>query len=62
MLRDVNADNHWAANWTVKQYPTDVELIPAALGADLIYDLSGRPVEGEPNGIVIINGKLYLVK
>ena len=62
LLRDLNTDNHMAANWTLKQYPTDVELIPAAPGSDMIYDLNGRPVEGQPQGIVIINGKLYYYK
>ena len=62
LLRDLNADNHMAANWTLKGYPTDVELIPAAPGTDLIHDLSGRPLEGQPQGIVIINGKLYFIK
>jgi len=62
LLRDLNADNHMAANWTLKQYPTDVELIPAATGTDMIYDINGRPVEGQPRGIVIINGKLYYYK
>ena len=62
MLRDTNADNHMAANWTVMQYPTDVELIPAATGTDMIYDINGRPVEGQPRGMVIINGKLYYCK
>ena len=62
LLRDLNADNHMAANWTLKQYPTDVELIPAATGTDMIYDIDGRPVEGQPRGIVIINGKLYYYK
>ena len=62
LLRDLNTDNHMAANWTLKQYPTDVELIPAAPGSDMIYDLNGRPVEGQPRGIVIINGKLYYHK
>ena len=62
MLRDTNADNHMAANWTVMQYPTDVELIPATTGTDMIYDINGRPVEGQPRGMVIINGKLYYCK
>ena len=62
LLRDLNADNHLAANWTVMQYPTDVELIPAATGTDMIYDINGRPVEGQPRGMVIINGKLYYCK
>ena len=62
MLRDTNADNHMAANWTVMQYPTDVELIPAVTGTDMIYDINGRPVEGQPRGMVIINGKLYYCK
>jgi hypothetical protein len=62
LLRDLNADNHLATNWTLKQYPDDVELIPATLGTDIIYDLNGRPIEGQPRGIVIINGKLYFYK
>jgi hypothetical protein len=60
LLRDLNSDNHMAANWTLKQYPTDnVELIPATPGTDMIYDINGRAIEGQPRGIVIINGKLY---
>jgi len=39
-----------------------VELIPAAPGSDIIYDLNGRPIEGSPRGIVIINGRLYYYK
>ena len=62
LLRDLNADNHIAANWTLKLYPTDVKLIPAAQGSDMIYDINGRPVEGQPRGLVIINGKLYYYK
>ena len=62
LLRDLNADNHIAANWTLKMYPDDVELIPAAPDSDILYDLSGRPIEGQPRGIVIINGKLYYYK
>ena len=62
LLRDLNADNHIASNWTLKQYPTDVELIPATPGTDLIYDINGRAMEGQPRGIVIINGKLYYYK
>ena len=48
-----------AANWTLKQYPNNVELIPAAPGTDIIHDISGRALEGLPRGFVIINGKLY---
>ena len=59
MLRDMNADNHLAANWTLKQYPDNVELIPAAPGTDMIYDINGRAINGQPRGIVIINGKIY---
>jgi hypothetical protein len=59
LLRDLNADNHMAANWTLMQYPTYVKLIPAPKGTDMIFDISGRPVEGQSRGIVIINGKLY---
>ena len=59
LLRDLSADNHLAANWTLKQYPNDVKLIPATPGTDMIHDLGGRPVDGQPRGIVIINGKLY---
>ena len=62
LLRDLNADNHMAANWTLTQYPTDVKLIPAVQGSDIIYDLNGRLIEGQPQGIVIINGKLYYYK
>jgi hypothetical protein len=59
LLRDLNADNHMAANWTLKQYTADVELIPVTPGTDIIYDLNGRAIDGQPRGIVIINGKLY---
>ena len=62
LLRDLNADNHLAANWTLKLYPDNVELIPAAPDSEIIYDLNGRPIEGQPRGIVIINGKLYYYK
>jgi hypothetical protein len=62
LLRDLNADNHIAANWTLKQYPDNVELIPATPGTNVFYDLNGRPIEGPPHGIVIINGKLYFYK
>ena len=62
LLRDLNADNHMAANWTLTQYPTDVKLIPSVQGSDIIYDLNGRLIEGQPQGIVIINGKLYYYK
>ena len=62
LLRDLNADNHLASNWTLKQYTADVELIPAAPGTDLIYDINGRVIEGQPRGMVIINGKLYYYK
>ena len=62
LLRDLNADNHIAANWTLKMYPDDVELIPATPDSDILYDLSGRPIERQPRGIVIINGKLYYYK
>ena len=62
LLRDLNSDNHIAANWTLKLYPTDVKLIPAVPGTDIIYDTNGRPVEGQPRGIVIINGKLYYMQ
>ena len=62
LLRDLNADNHLAANWTLKQYPDNVKLIPAAPDMDIIYDMSGRPIEGQPRGIVIINGRLYYYK
>ena len=59
LLRDLNADNHLAANWTLKQHPTDVELIPPVPGTDMIYDINGRPIDRQSRGIVIINGKLY---
>ena len=62
LLRNLNADNHLAANWTLKQYPTDMELIPATPGMDMIYNINGRAVQGQPRGIVIINGKLYYYK
>ena len=62
LLRDLNADNHIAANWTLKQYSADVELIPAVSGTDMIYDINGRAIEGQPRGIVIINGRLYYYK
>ena len=59
LLRDLNADNHIAANWTLKQYSTDVELVPASPGTDLIHDLNGRAIDAPYRGIVIINGRLY---
>ncbi|MBO7049583.1 MAG: lamin tail domain-containing protein [Bacteroidaceae bacterium] len=62
LLRDLNADNHLVANWSLKQYPDDVELIPAVPGTDMIYDLNGRAIDGQPRGLVIINGKLYFYK